>query len=101
MNTKIVSAALALSFGLAVASYAADAPQQNNQGELQFNGADREPRTTTVAKPGEVPPETCWASMLAALPRSPAMVMTMSTRSAMAITTRRPLAATSSAVVLR
>lgn len=41
MNAKIFSAALALTFGLAVATQAADAPQQNNKGELQFNGADR------------------------------------------------------------
>jgi hypothetical protein len=52
MNAKILSAAFALSLGLVVAIQAADAPQanarvnnganarQNNNGELQFNGAN-------------------------------------------------------------
>jgi hypothetical protein len=52
MNAKVFSAAVAFSFGLVVAVEAADAPradarankaanaQQNNDGELQFNGAD-------------------------------------------------------------
>jgi hypothetical protein len=50
MNAKIVSAALALTFGLAVATEAADAPQQNNKGELQFNGANPAPANDSARR---------------------------------------------------